>query len=304
MKLVYAGMIAAMVFWAFSFIWTKMVLEHYRPFTIMLIRLVISVIVMAALDRWLRRIQTLRRKDFKYVLVLSLFQPFIYFVGETYSLDYVSSTIAAVCVATIPLFAPFVAYAFFRERISALNFIGIIVSIIGVVFVVIRPETDWGASLKGFLFLLMAIISALVYSVLLIRFSGGYNVYSIIYYQNLIGIGWFLVAFLYFDLAHFRSAGIRWEALPPLFALAIFASSLAFVFFTHGIRKLGVTKANAFTNIIPVFTAIFSFLLLREYFSLLNIGGMLLVIGGLFMTQMRHAFLVHTKNFIFRVIQR
>lgn len=290
-------MIAAMVFWAFSFIWTKMVLEHYRPFTILLVRLILSVLVMAGMDRWLRRIQHIKRAHFKHILLLSFLQPFVYFVGETYALDYVSSTVAAVCVATIPLFAPFASYFFFRERVHPFNFAGIVISILGVVLVVLREDTAWAGSLTGFFFLLLAVVTAIAYSVLLIRLSGNYNVYSIIYYQNMAGIGWFLIAFLLFDLGHVRAAGIHWEALPPLLALAVFASSLAFVFFTHGIRKLGITKANAFTNIIPVFTALFAYLLLGDRFSLLNIGGMLLVIIGLFMSQMGHHLLVRGKNF-------
>ncbi len=298
--IIYAAMVAAMVFWAFSFIWTKMVLVHYRPFTILLVRLVLSVLVMAVLDRWLRRIQRIERAHLKHILLLSFLQPFVYFVGETYALDYVSSTVAAVCVATIPLFAPSVSYLFFGERVRPFNFAGIVISIAGVVMVVLRDDAAWAASLTGFLFLLLAVVTALAYSVLLIRLPGNYNVYSIIYYQNLVGIGWFLIAFLCFDLGHARAAGIHWEALPPLLALAVFASSLAFVFFTHGIRKLGITKANACTNIIPVFTAIFAFLLLGERFSLLNIAGMLLVIVGLFMSQMGHALLATGKNFFFR----
>jgi len=49
---------------------------------------------------------------------------------------------------------------------------------------------------------------------------------------------------------------------------------------------MGITRANVFTNCIPIFTAVFSFILLGERLSVQNIIGMTIVIAGLFMSQM------------------
>ena len=51
-------------------------------------------------------------------LLMALFEPFIYFLGESYGLLYVSSTVAAVIVATIPLISPLFAWYFFREKLN------------------------------------------------------------------------------------------------------------------------------------------------------------------------------------------
>jgi drug/metabolite transporter (DMT)-like permease len=48
---------------------------------------------------------------------------------------------------------------------------------------------------------------------------------------------------------------------------------------------MGISKANVFSNCIPVFTAIFSFLLIGDKLSLQNILGMLIVVAGLFLSQ-------------------
>jgi drug/metabolite transporter (DMT)-like permease len=48
---------------------------------------------------------------------------------------------------------------------------------------------------------------------------------------------------------------------------------------------MGITKANVFTNFIPIFTAFFSFLMFREKLTFQNITGMLIVIAGIFMSQ-------------------
>ena len=67
--------------------------------------------------------------------------------------------------------------------------------------------------------------------------------------------------------------------------LAIFASSLAFICYIHVVGKLGVSRANIFTNLIPIFTAIFSFFLLDEKFNVAKIIGIAIVIGGVFLSQ-------------------
>jgi drug/metabolite transporter (DMT)-like permease len=67
--------------------------------------------------------------------------------------------------------------------------------------------------------------------------------------------------------------------------LAIFASSGAFVLFAYSVRHLGISRANIFSNLIPVLTAIFAFLLVGDKLTLLNGAGMAVVIAGLFLSQ-------------------
>ncbi|MPN46296.1 hypothetical protein SDC9_193882 [bioreactor metagenome] len=68
--------------------------------------------------------------------------------------------------------------------------------------------------------------------------------------------------------------------------LAIFASVLAFVLFAGVVRKIGVAKTNVFVNLIPVFTAIFSYLIFKQYLSYNQWIGIAIVVSGLFVSQM------------------
>ena len=49
---------------------------------------------------------------------------------------------------------------------------------------------------------------------------------------------------------------------------------------------MGITRANVFSNCIPVFTALFSFILMGDKLTFQNVTGMAIVIAGLFMSQM------------------
>jgi drug/metabolite transporter (DMT)-like permease len=50
-------------------------------------------------------------------------------------------------------------------------------------------------------------------------------------------------------------------------------------------QKLGLGKANTFTNLIPVITAVFSFIILKETFPVYKILGTLIVIIGIGLVQ-------------------
>jgi drug/metabolite transporter (DMT)-like permease len=286
----------AMLFWGFSFIWTKLLLQYYKPITIVTLRLIISSVFLIIIGLSFSKLQRIRRKDFGSLLMLAFFQPFLYFIGETIGLNYVTATVSSVLIATIPLFSQIATWFFFRDKLKIINVIGILISIIGVVLVILNDKFVFKASLNGILLMGLAVFSAVNYSILVINISKKYNIYSIITYQNFIGIFLFMPFFFYLDFGHFVNVKLSIEIIKPLIALSIFASSLAFMLFTYGIRELGIVKANAMSNLIPVFTAVFSFLILDEKLILINIFGIFIVLSGLFLSQLKKK--VHLQNLI------
>ncbi|MDD4384748.1 MAG: DMT family transporter, partial [Bacteroidales bacterium] len=285
---VYLSAIVAMVFWAFSFIWYKEVLVAYKPVSLVLMRLIISSVLLIAVTASLGRLNRIKRKDIKTFILLSFLSPFLYFLGESYGVSYMPSTLAAVIIATIPLFSPIGAYYYLKERISMMNFLGIIVSVVGVGLVVFHQGfnlTD--VHPLGLAFMLLAVVSALGYSLLIKKLANKYNVLSIVAYQNLIGVFFFLPLFFFLDFKQFFQVVPTWDVIVPLLNLGVFASTFAFVFFTYAIKHLGVSKANIFTNAIPVLTAILAFFILNEVITPVKMAGILVVVLGLFLSQLR-----------------
>ena len=106
----------------------------------------------------------------------------------------------------------------------------------------------------------------------------------------------FTPLFFIFDFKNFISISFSLQAWLPLLELAVFASTIAFMFFTYGIKNLGVTRANTISNLIPIVTAIFSFVVLGESFSLLNIIGIFVVVTGLILSQIKRTKKVAVLN--------
>ena len=101
----YSAIVLAMIFWSFSFIWTRVAIHSFQPMTLITLRLLIASILLFLIALLSGKLQKIRRKDFKWFVLLAFFEPFLYYVGETYGLTTVESTLAAVIISTIPLFA-------------------------------------------------------------------------------------------------------------------------------------------------------------------------------------------------------
>jgi drug/metabolite transporter (DMT)-like permease len=274
-----------MLFWGLSFIWSSRLLNYYQPVTIIFIRLILSSLLLFTFIQLLGMRQKIARSDIKLIFLSALFNPFLYFLGENYGLKFSTPTIAAVIIATIPVFSPLIGFVSFREKLSPLNFIGIAVSFIGVVLILVNNDFELTADIRGVLFLFCAVLSALFYSVTLKKLTARYSAVNLIAYQNFIGIFLFLPFFLIFEAKSITTIPINREIITSFLLLAVLASSVSFVCFAHSVKLIGMSKSNIFSNLIPVFTAFFSFLLLDEGFTLRKIIGIAVVIGGVYLSE-------------------
>lgn len=284
---VFLSLLLSMICWAFSFVWIKQAFESFNPLTIVVLRLAISALLLFVILSVMKKLIKLRFKDLKWFVLLAFFEPFLYFMGESFGLQVVSSTVGAVIVSTIPLISPITDRLFYKSKISAMNITGIFISFAGVLFIIFENGFSLTAPIYGILLVFLAVFAALGYSVVLKKVPKHYNAVSIITYQNIIGIFFFLPLFFTFEWNHLMTTTITSTSVWAVIQLAIFASSLAFIFFTYGIRIIGITKANVFVNLIPVFTAIFAYFILDELLDFQKILGIFIVVGGVFISQLK-----------------
>jgi drug/metabolite transporter (DMT)-like permease len=227
----------------------------------------------------------IRREDRRLFFMLAMFEPFLYFLGESFGLTYVSSTVGSVIISTIPVFATIGAWFFFRERLKAVNYIGIILSFSGILVFIFNKDGSLSFNIKGPALLCFAVFSAVGYNLTLSRLVGHYSPVYIVNVQNVLGALFFLPFFLIFDFRTFLNAPHSFETFRPIIELSVFASCGAFILFAYSVKNMGISKANVFSNCIPIFTAFFSFLLMGERLTIQNITGIIIVIAGLFLSQ-------------------
>lgn len=292
-----AGVIA-MIIWGLSFIWSSQTYKSLNPTATIFLRLVIATVFFSAILFSFRLNEKIRREHLKLFAIAALFEPFLYFIFEGYGLIYTSPIISSAIIAMIPLVTPIAAAIFLKERLSAMNIVGLIVSFTGVIVMLLNKDMEFSASPLGIMFLFLTVLVAVGYSIALIKLTHLYKPMTVTWMQNIIGMIYFIP--LVFIMEKFMPSdfGNVRAYIVPLVCLGIFCSAIAYALWAYSYSKLGASKANVYTNLIPVFTAIFSYIILifnRDNMDISDIeayelnvqkiAGIALVVGGLFLSQ-------------------
>ncbi len=282
---VYLSVILAMIFWGFTFVAFKFAIVSFSPISIIFLRLFVSIFFLFGFAFLFKRLGRIKKKDQKWFLLLALLEPFFYFLGEAFGLTIVSATVGAVIISTIPLFVPFASYFIYKEQLTLMNRIGLVISFVGVLMVIFAKTEGLQASPKGVLLMFVAVFSAVGYTMVVKKLAEEYNPITITSYQSLYGLLMFIPLILILKEPVLDMKEATKTSLLAVTYLGVFGSGICFILLTIGIRELGAAKANVFGNLIPVVTAILAYFLLKESMPMLKILGILAVIGGLLMSQ-------------------
>lgn len=285
--IVHLAGIVAMIFWGMSFVWSTQVYQNLNPTATIFLRLVVATIFFTAILFAFRLNEKVKKEHLKLFALAAMFEPFLYFIFEGYGLKNTSPVIGSAIIAMIPLVTPIAARIFLKERLTPMNIVGFIVSFVGVIVLLLNKDLEFTASPKGILFLGGAVLVAVGYSIALIKLTKLYKPLTITWVQNIIGMIYFIPLTLImerFQPSNFANVG---SYIVPLVCLGVFCSAVAYALWAFAFSKLGASRANVYSNLIPVFTAIFSYLLAIEEMTVFKIIGIIVVVVGLVLSQMK-----------------
>jgi len=279
--------VIAMIVWGLSFIWSTQVYQNLNPTATIFLRLVIATVFFSAILFIFRLNEKIKKGHLKLFALAALFEPFLYFIFEGYGLRNTSPIIGSAIVAMIPLVTPIAATVFLRERLTPMNIVGLFVSFFGVVIMLTNRNLEFTASPKGVIFLCITVLVAVCYSIALIKLTKLYNPLTITWLQNIIGMVYFIPLVIIMEQFQPSNFGNVGEYIVPLVCLGVLCSAVAYALWAFAFSKLGASKANVYTNLIPVFTAIFSYFIINEKLTTQKIAGIVLVVGGLVLSQVK-----------------
>ena len=297
----YIAILTAMLIWAGAGIAVKEALVVFTPLTLIVLRFTLAVVLMVAIGLLFRHneilgLQRAEKKDIPLFILGGLFQPFLYFIFETYTYDsFASPTIAEAMLSTQPVLAPIFAFALLRERITRYNIIGILISTIGMLMLLLVGSDNFALGNSwGILLAFLTVSMSVSYSIILRRIPSHYSPLSIVFYVQSFSLLLFYIlwggawAFTPFQPLEPLDVVEPLQLLTPALAvlyLALFASVAAFVLFCYTVRRIGVTRANVFNNVRPVFTAMMMLIFFSEELPLWKWIGIIIIIIGLFISQ-------------------
>ena len=286
--LTYIASIFAITLWGMSYIWTdKLIALNIPIFYFVFVRILLAGLVLFLFNTAYGRIKRIQRQDMPKFLLLAFFEPFIYFICETFGLKLTGSpTLSAMVIATIPIFSIGAGIIFFKEKVNFINIIGILFSLVGIVMVAMAKGTLGEHFIWGIVLLLIAVISEVGHASITKSLAGNYSSQIIVMYQFLIGAIYLLPLFIWkgidgFNMEVYFSA----EVWYPLICLAILCSSLAFSLWVSTIKNLGVAKSSIFSALIPVAAAIIAWVLGHEYLNSRQWIGIVISTAGVILSQ-------------------
>ena len=286
--LTYIASSFAIILWGMSYIWTdKLIALNIPIFYFVFVRILLAGLILFLFNTAYARIKRIQRQDLGKFMLLAFFEPFIYFICETYGLKETGSpTISALIIATIPIFSIAAGRIFFKEKVTAFNIVGVVLSLVGIVMVAMAHGELGKNFLLGIMLLVIAVIAEVGHASITKSLSGNYSSQIIVMYQFLIGSIYLLPLFIWKGLDGFNmQVYFSAEVWYPLICLAVLCSSLAFSLWVSTIKNLGVAKSSIFSALIPVAAAIIAWLLGHELMNTRQWIGIAISTVGVIMSQ-------------------
>lgn len=286
--LTYIASMFAITLWGMSYIWTDQLIGLGIPiFYFVFVRILLAGLVLFLFNTAYGRIKRIQRQDLPKFLLLAFFEPFIYFLCETFGLKLTGSpTLSAMVIATIPIFSIGAGILFFKERVNVINIVGILFSLVGIVMVAMAKGEVGEHFIWGIVLLLIAVIAEVGHASITKSLSGNYSSQIIVMYQFLIGSIYLFPLFLWKGLDNFdKEIYFSPDFWYPLICLAILCSSLAFSLWVSTIKNLGVAKSSIFSALIPVTAALIAWVLGHEMLNPRQWAGIAVSTLGVIMSQ-------------------
>ena len=290
------SVVFAMLCWAGAGIAVKEALVVFSPLTLIVLRFTIAIVLMLLVGVLFRRnevlgLQRVEKRDIPLFVLGGLFQPFLYFIFETYTYQsFASPTIAEAMLSTQPIMAPILAFIILREKVTRNNVVGILISTVGMLLLLLVGANNFALGNPwGVLLAVVTVSMSVGYTIILRRIPTRYSSLSIVFYVQLVALVLFYAVWGVFDRQSLQDTIAPLSAdLSPVIAvgyLAVFASVTAFILFCYTVRQIGVTRANVFNNVRPVFTALLMWVIFDEQLPIWKWVGIIVIVIGLFISQ-------------------
>ena len=279
--------------WAFQFSGAKIATERLGPFTVTLLPLALSTLILvpwAILGK--RRRSTIAGHSITRTvlsfLLLGILGTIASQLGLTWGVQKSLASNAAVLTLTIPVLTALLASLLLGEKMTRLRWLSFGLAIVGVLMV---SDIDWhsvdissGKYLAGNLLIFASCMgSAFINSYskkLLERFSAA----EVLVYSFLVAdIILVILAVAYESNSFPLIFSLGWPVWGSLLAIAVFSLSLSMMLFFWVIGRIEVTQASLSIYLLPVLGVVISTVTLKERISWQLVTGAVLVFVSTFL---------------------
>jgi drug/metabolite transporter (DMT)-like permease len=280
------SLILAMLLWASSFVALKLAFRGYHPMQVIFGRMFIASLCFVAFIPAFRKIKW-RRRDLKYLLIMAVCEPCLYFIFEARALQLTTASQAGMITAILPLLVAILAWGLLKERITRITLAGFILAILGACWLSLASDTSMDAPdpLLGNFFEFLAMVCAAGYTVSLKHLTNNYPPLFLTAFQAFLGSLFFFPFLLLPDIGF----PVDWQP-GPLLAIAYLGTFItfgAYGCYNYSVSRIPASQAAGYINLIPVFGVVLGMLILGETLNLSQWMACGLVFSGVGLSSWR-----------------
>lgn len=269
----------------FSFLASRLILAQTSVFVLLSARFLLAFLIMNILALIGVFKLSFKGKRALPVIALGIAQPVIYFICESYGIEFTNSSFSGTLIAMVPIFAFFLAAIFLGEKFKSSQLLWGVCSVAGVVIISAGSSDGTYVSLKGVLLLIGAVLTGAMFNVLSKAASKEYSPFERTYVMFALASLVFTVIALFETKG--RLVGTLTELVTkpsftlPLVFLSLFSSVIAFTLLNYATTYITVRQTSIFSCWTTVVSIVAGIVFLHEPFGGIRqvLGSTLILIG-------------------------
>ncbi|EJL45898.1 membrane protein [Brevibacillus agri] len=254
----------AAAIWGGVYVVSKVVLDVIPPFTLLILRFGIALIVLGAFA--LARRETVLKKDYPLLMTIAFVGVTISIAAQFLGTKLSTAHMGALITSASPAFIAIFAVWLLKEKIHFKQATGILLATVGVIIVIGVPDqADAQSSLTGNLILLVAAVSWGLYTVLSKKATQRYSSLLVTTYVALFGLV-FTSPVMVWELSVTPvSWQFGWEIWAGVLYIGLISTAGAFYLWNKGFELMQAGSGAGFFFVQPIVGAFLGWLLLHEH---------------------------------------
>lgn len=278
-------LLTAMLTWASSFIALKAAIGPIGPMSVVFGRMVIASLCFVYFIPQFKKLP-FTKKDVKYILLLTLFEPCFYFIFEAKALQLTTASQAGMITSMMPMMTAIAAGFVLKEKITPKVLIGSFLAVIGAIWLSLGAQSSEHASnpLLGNFLEFCAMVCGTWYAISVRYLSQRFSALFLTAVQAFVGSIFFapLAGYEYLTM----SMNMSWEVFGWMAYLGVVVTLGGYGMFNLALSRIEAARASVFVNLIPVFTVFLAYFFLNEVLSPTEMMASMVIFSGIIITQL------------------